>query len=270
MTNKPQILLTNDDGIRSPGLWAAAEALSELGFVNVVAPRDQYSGAGRSLPSNSDGIIGTRKVTVHGKEWTVYSVGGTPAQSVLHAVYEMLPQKPALLVSGINYGENVGVGITVSGTVGAALEGAARGIPSLAISLETEQEHHLSYSTDVDFSAAAHFAALFGRVLLKQRMPEDVHVLKVDVPDDATPETPWSVTRLSQRNYFEPTKPVRESWEEPATVGYTLISDHLDDFTDSDIYALRVKRQVSVTPLSLNLTSRVDFGVLERLLDKDN
>ena len=55
--NPPQILLTNDDGIQSPGLWSAATALSELGFVNVVAPRDQFSGAGRSMPAHSDGII---------------------------------------------------------------------------------------------------------------------------------------------------------------------------------------------------------------------
>ncbi len=82
----PQILLTNDDGIRSPGLWAAAQALSELGFVHVVAPRDQFSGAGRSMPSTSDGIIRPQEMSINGKLWTVYSVGGTPAQAVQHAV----------------------------------------------------------------------------------------------------------------------------------------------------------------------------------------
>ena len=62
LNNKPQILLTNDDGIRSPGLWAAAAALSKIGFVHVAAPRDQYSGAGRSMPSTSDGTIEPRVV----------------------------------------------------------------------------------------------------------------------------------------------------------------------------------------------------------------
>jgi 5'-nucleotidase len=267
MTQKAQILLTNDDGIRSPGLWAAAEALSALGFVQVVAPRDQYSGAGRSLPSNSDGIIETRLVTVNGKEWTVYSVGGTPAQAVLHAIYEILPQKPDLVVSGINYGENVGRGITVSGTVGAALEGAARGIPSLAISLETAMEHHLSYSTDVDFSAAAYFAAYFAKILLERHMPEDVHVLKVDVPADATPQTPWRVTNLASNNYFEPVAPVRKSWDDPATVGYMINPDYQGDQSGTDTFTLRVRRQVSVTPLSLDLTSRVDRNQLESLLN---
>src|SRR5512143_2975047 len=98
MEKSIQILLTNDDGIQSPGLWAAAESLSALGFVHVVAPRDQFSGAGRSLPSNSDGIIAEQKVTIHGKEWTVYSVGGTPAQAVLHGILEILPQPPDIVV----------------------------------------------------------------------------------------------------------------------------------------------------------------------------
>src|SRR3972149_2595964 len=132
-----QILLTNDDGIQSPGLWIAAKALSELGFVHVVAPRDQFSGAGRSLPITSDGLIRAQPMHVNGQDWTVYSVGGTPAQAVLHAILEVLPKPPELVVSGINYGENLGTGVTVSGTVGAALEAASLGIPALAISLET-------------------------------------------------------------------------------------------------------------------------------------
>jgi len=79
--DKCQILLTNDDGIRSPGLWAAAEALSDLGYVTVAAPRDQSSGMGRSLPSASDGVISPETLTVRGKDWTVYAVGGSPAQA---------------------------------------------------------------------------------------------------------------------------------------------------------------------------------------------
>src|SRR4030067_821485 len=94
---------------------------------------------------------------------------------------------PALCGSGINYGENVGTGITASGTVGAALEAAALGVPALAVSLEVAQEYHLTYSEDVDFSAAAFFTGYFARLLLDKKFPEDAHVLKVDVPSDATP-----------------------------------------------------------------------------------
>ena len=196
-----QILLTNDDGIQSPGLWAAASALSELGFVQVAAPRDQFSGAGRSLPNTSDGLIETREMGVNDKTWEVYAVGGTPAQAVLHAVLEILPERPVIVVSGINYGENLGTGVTVSGTVGAALEAASQGFPALAVSLETKPEHHLSYSEEVDFSAAAYFTAKFARLLIGQHLPPDVHVLKIDVPSDATNAAPprfWSPPRSSR------------------------------------------------------------------------
>jgi 5'-nucleotidase len=261
-----QILLTNDDGIQSPGLWAAAGALSELGYVHVVAPRDQFSGAGRSLPSTSDGIITPQQMQVNGKLWTVYSVGGTPAQAILHAICEILPERPNLVVSGINYGENMGVGVTVSGTVGAAMEGAGNGIPALAVSLETDESDHLSYSTTIDFAAAAYFTILFGRMMLEQQMPEDVDLLKVDVPCDATPDTLWEVTRLSHQAYFEPISPKRTSWDLPERVGYRRINNLDGSGVDTDVYALRVKRLVSVTPLSLDLTSRVDLRDFDQIL----
>ena len=180
--DKYQILLTNDDGIQSPGLWAAAEALSALGYVTVAAPREQSSGMGRSLPGTSDGIIKPETLVVHGQPWTVYAVGGSPAQAVLHGILEIMPQKPDLVVSGINYGENVGTGVTISGTVGAALEASAFGLPALAISLETDIGHHLSLSPEVDFAAAGYFTRYFGRLLLGRQLPPDVSVLKVDVP----------------------------------------------------------------------------------------
>ena len=261
-----QILLTNDDGIRSPGLWTAAGALSQLGFVHVVAPRDQFSGAGRSLPITSDGLIEERALEVNGKRWTIYSVGGTPAQTVLHAVLEILPDRPDLVVSGINYGENLGTGITVSGTVGAALEAASLGIPALAMSLETEKEYHLSYSPEIDFTAAGYFTAYFARLLIERRLPSDVNVLKVDVPSTATESTPWEVTRLSRHPYYEPIRPERDDWGQPGRVGYQSAGDPGLDDADSDVYVVRVKRHISVTPLSLDLTSRVDFNELTRML----
>ncbi len=266
MQKTTQILLTNDDGIQSPGLMAAAGALSALGYVTVAAPRDQFSGAGRSLPSTSDGLIHPRQAGVNGGMWQVYAVGGTPAQVVLHAVLEILPVKPDLVVSGINFGENVGSGVTISGTVGAALEAAAMGMQSLAVSLETDPRHHLSYSSEVDFSTAAFFTAYFARLLLDRKMPPDVDVLKVDVPCDATSETPWEMTRLSRMRYYEPIPPARTSWETPASVGYHLACCPEEDAPDTDVYVLRVKRHVAVTPISLDMTSRVDLQEFDRLL----
>ena len=115
MNERKRILLTNDDGIESPGLWAAAEALSALGYVTVAAPRSQFSGAGRSHPFHSDGTIVPRQLQIGIQTWTAYAVGGSPAQAVMYAILDLLPDKPDLVVSGINYGENVGNGISISG-----------------------------------------------------------------------------------------------------------------------------------------------------------
>ena len=262
--NKPQILLTNDDGILSPGLWAAAKALAPLGFVTVAAPREQASGAGRSLPAASDGIIRQQTVNVNGQAWQAYAIGGTPAQVTLHAILEIMPQKPDLVVAGINYGENVSLGISVSGTVGAAMESASMGIPSLAISLQTEVRHHYSNSADIDFAVAAHFTSLFARRLLGHPLPFGVDLLKVDVPSDATPETPWAWTRLSPHNYYRSLKPERTSWDAPGRLGYEINLDLANEPEDTDVYTLLKKHLVSVTPLALDMTAQVTQKELEQ------
>ena len=119
----PLILFTNDDGIDSPGLWAAVKAFEGLGDRLVVAPKEQQSGVGRSL-ANRDGDNSGRLYPIEapeGETWQAYTVDATPANTVLYGALEVADRCPALVVSGINYGENAGSGITISGTVGAAL-----------------------------------------------------------------------------------------------------------------------------------------------------
>lgn len=259
------ILLTNDDGINSPGLRAAAEALSTLAWVTVVAPREQWSGAGRSLPSMTAGTIDARRQQIGGDHWEVFAVDGTPAQAVQHGLLELVPRPPDLVVSGINYGENVGSGVTISGTVGAALEAASFGIPGLAVSLETPKEYHLSYSSQIDFSAAAHFARKFAAMLLSAACPADVDVLKVDVPSSATAGTGWRMTRLSRQRYYLPLKPQREKLSGRGKLDYSRqIEPDLEP--DSDIAVLSNEKLVAVTPLSLDLTSRIDLTQWEHEL----
>jgi 5'-nucleotidase len=266
VNNKTQILLTNDDGIQSPGLWAAAEALSSLGYVTVAAPLEQSSGMGRSLPITSPGTIHPTQLKIGDREWTAYAVGGTPAQAVQYAVFEIMAQPPDLVVSGINYGENVGNSITISGTVGAALEAASFGIPAVAISLQSAIKNHFIHSRAVDFSTAAHFSAFFSKIMLEKQMHADVQILKVDVPDDADPQTGWRVTRMGQHRYYLPTVHRSGSWEEKGEISVEVGLD-LDVISrDSDIYTLAVDRMVSVTPISLDMTSRVDLSALEGTL----
>lgn len=234
----------------------AAQAVDDLGEVLIAAPLEQQSGMGRSMPFTSAGRITLHTLAINGRQAAAYAIEGAPAQVVQHALIELAPRKPALAVVGINYGENVGVGIVISGTIGAALEAASFGIPTLAVSLQTDPEHYMSYSTQVDFSGAAHFLRLFARQVLSEGLPPGVDLLKIDVPRDATPATPWRWTRLSRQRYFEPIKPVRQRLDEPARIGFKIEYDLETLEPDSDIYALAVDRVVSVTPIIQDMTAQ--------------
>ena len=266
-TERRQILLTNDDGIGSPGLWAAAQALAPLGYVTVAAPREQWSGAGRSMPAHSAGSISIENVVVSGQNWRVYAIDGTPAQAVQHSLVELMPRYPDLIVAGINYGENVGSGVTISGTIGAALEGASFGVPGLAVSLQTDARYHLSHSTDIDFAAAAFFTQKFARLMLSTERPADVDVLKIEVPEDASAQTPWRITRLSRTRYYMPQKPERTNLGDETKIGYNRQVEAERVEPDSDVRAL-VDGVVSVTPLSIDITSRVDLATIAALLSE--
>jgi 5'-nucleotidase len=266
---KPIILFTNDDGIGSPGLWAVVEAFADLGEILVAAPREQQSGTGRSMPVTSEGRIHEQTMLIGGKSHTVYAIDGTPAQAVQHGVIELAPRKPALVVSGINYGENAGNGVTVSGTVGAAIEAASLGIPAIAVSQQTPHDLHLTYSNDVDFSAAAYFSRQFGEWMMNNAMPDDVEVLKIDVPIGATPQTQWKITRLSRRRVYWPTRPERVALSDAGRMGYRMGLNAAQAEPNSDVYVVLHEGLVSVTPMSLDMTSRIDLYQFQQRVGTD-
>ena len=264
--SKRNILITNDDGIESPGLMALANELADLGNIWMVAPAQQFSGAGRASLMFAKGIIEERKKVVAGKELTVYAVDGMPAQAIHHGILEICPEKPDLVVSGINYGENLSTDVTISGTVGAALEGASWGIPSLAVSIELmDITKFLDHSKTVDFSVTAWFARQFAEILLEKKMPEDVQVLKLDVPFDATQETPWEITHLGRNRVFTPEVEPRGSYTVPAKFNFVMHADRGRFDEGSDVIVLKKDRKVSVTPLSLDMTSRISKADMDRL-----
>lgn len=265
VNSRPLILLTNDDGFDSPGLRAAAQALLPLGEVFISAPMEQQSGAGRSLWNSHRARIHHRQLRIGAETVHGFAIEGTPATSVKTALLELAPRRPALCVSGINYGENVGSGVTVSGTVGAALQAAADGIPGLAVSLEVDATLHNSHATTVDFSVAGYFTAQFARQLLTAQRLDDLDVLKVDVPASATTATPWQVTRQSKQRRYLPLKSAGPSQGEHSA-DYAPNDDLVRVEPGSDFYVLVHNQLVSVTPLSLDLTSRIDFAVLDGAL----
>ena len=263
-SHRPLILITNDDGITSKGLRCAAEACEALGDLLICAPAIQQSGAGRSLPPTSAGRIFPQEVNLNGRMIAAYAVEGTPAQVVQHGLFEIAERPVDLVVSGINYGENLGDSVTASGTIGAALESASFKVPSIAISLQTDPEHYLSLSDEIDFSGAASFLQMFARRTLTMGLPPGTDLLKIDVPSGASPQTEWRWTRLSQLRYFMPVKPQRRRPSDPGAMGYATRSSFDDVELDSDIYAVCIDHVVSVTPLRLDMTAPVDLQTLPR------
>ncbi len=261
------ILLTNDDGFDSPGLLAAAAAIAELGELLIAAPMIQQSGMGRSWPVDSSGTMVRHQIRMNGRDHDLYAVDGSPVQAVVHALLRLAPRQPNLVISGINYGQNLGPAVTSSGTVGAAMEGAISGIPGLAVSLEVDKALYHSHSDQVDFGVAAHFLRLFSERLLAGPLPPDVDLLKVDVPAGATVETAWAVTRQSRKRYFVGLPIEGVPLGEPVRLDYNLDPNSGEPGTDT--HALALDRLVSVTPLSIDLTSRTDLDALKDILFDD-
>jgi 5'-nucleotidase len=253
---QPLILVTNDDGIQSDGLWAAAEAVLPLGEVIVVAPDRQWSGGGRSMPPDSTGRIVPCIRSVNGQPVKGYAVDASPALAVQHGVLELAPRRPSLVVSGINFGLNLAVDVTISGTVGAALEASALGIPALAVSLEMDPVYHLTGDKSASYVPAMAFTERLALRLLSSGLPYGADVLSVNIPSSATADTPWHVTRLSRCRFFEPVAPDRARGE--GRPRYRELPDPTEAELGSDVWAVKVQRVVSVTPLSLDLTARVD------------
>lgn len=263
---RPLILVTNDDGIDSPGLAACVAALDPLGELLIVAPVSQQTSMSRSrtLQGYLDGRLIKRKITYGEKSWDAIAANAPPALTVEHGVQEIAKRKVDLVVSGINYGENIGTCVTVSGTIGAALEAAERGIPALAVSLELEDSDYYSNEKRIEFSAAIHFLRLFTKGVLHHHLPKDVDVLKIEIPAHATPQTCWMITRQDRLSYYTPIYKNRSDIFNSKGILEFRVGRGKFLKRGTDAYAL-AEGFVSVTPLSLDLTSRVRLKRLQRL-----
>ena len=265
---KPLILLTNDDGIDSPGLAAAAAALNPLGDLLIVAPQEGQTSMSRSRSQKSgrDGTITPTAVDFGEQSWKGYGVKATPALAVIHAIYELAPRPVALVVSGINYGENVASCVTVSGTIGAAIEAAEKGVSALAISQEIAGLEYHDFSSGVDFSAAIHFTRQVAEKMLNNSMPLDADVLKLEIPLSANPATRCVITRQDRLMYYRPELQEREElFGTPAQVSYLPSKGEYSN-KNTDAFAM-AQGWVSITPLSFDLTSRTPMSALSEILN---
>jgi len=232
------ILVTNDDGVHSPGLTALCGAMEKLGDAYIVAPDRERSAAGHSLTLH-------KPLRVHELRERVYSVNGTPTDCVTIGINKILPEKPALIVSGINKGGNLGDDITYSGTVAAAVEGTIFGIPSLAFSLVAAK--HYFYDT------AAFFASLIAGYALEHSLPYDT-LLNINVPNvkkDAIKG--MKLTRQGKRVYDGSIQETYDPWgEKHYWIGGGQPFWEMGE--DTDMAAVNAG-YISVTPIHLDLTN---------------
>ncbi len=242
-----KILVTNDDGVRSEGLAALADALKPLGDVIVVAPAKEASAVGHALTLH-------HPLRLERIGEGVYAVDGTPTDCVNIAVAIILKDLPDLLVSGINTGWNLGDDVTYSGTVSGALEGALLGVSSLAVSLQRTRERF-------DFSAAAAAAAQIAARVLEKGLPPRTF-LNINVPRVVTHG--FKVTVQAKRNHVTSV----DERVDPKRRPYYWIDEALDEWEPHDRSDYQAVREgyISVTPLQPDLTAHKALRLVERLI----
>ncbi len=248
-------LISNDDGITASGILASKKAVEDLCDTYVVAPETQQSGIGHALTlydplrvneyTLKDGSIG-------------YGVGGTPTDAVTIALFEILNEKPDIMISGINTGFNLGQAeLTTSGTLGAAIEAASFGIPTIAISLEVTRDDikFENGEVQIDFDFAGKMLNKLAKIVLKKGLPEGIDLLNVNIPANPIDEE-FEVVRLGKRMYT----PIIHKRLDPRGKPYYWIGGEPYDFDEpgSDGYELRKAQKTTITPLKLDLTSNMD------------
>ena len=198
------ILLTNDDGIDSPALIPFADALRRLGTVRVVVPDQERSWVGKAI--TRIGPIGTAEVELDGQ--AAWTCTGYPADAVQIGIHGLFDEPPALVVSGINIGYNHGAGFLMSsGTIGAAVEGWVSGVPSIAVSTGANgdwsawKRRALDPTAVTDWERLGKLGAELVDLVVNAGLPELADVVSINVPFDATLDTPRHVTTIARIGY---------------------------------------------------------------------
>lgn len=252
------ILISNDDGVLAPGIFAAKCALEDFSNVTVVAPQKNNSGVGR-LISNFKPL----EIKEYSLEdgFKAYGVSGSPADSVNVGINYVLDKKPDLVVAGINTGINIGKGeIFSSGTVCAAIEAVSHGVPAIACSLFINpdsfiQDDNGQWRIEADFEFAKEILSSVTKKVLKQGLPDDINLLNLNIP--AKPlSSEIKITWLAE-NMLRPN--VVDSKDNEGN-DCVMISPHLIEEYDegTDGHCLMVEKRPSLTPLNIDLTGNLN------------
>ena len=246
MSKRPLILISNDDGVQAQGIRELTRMMCQLGDVVVVAPDGPRSAASCSISPLTTIII---ELIEEQEGLKIYQCSGTPTDCVKLAMDGLLTQKPDLVVSGINHGDNASVSIHYSGTVGAALEACMKQVPAIAFSLKTK-------SQQCDFRPYEEVIMQIARYVLKEGLPEDV-LLNVNFPEvEALKGT--KVCRIGRGRWMKEMKQVGEGAFQ--LTGY--FQNLEPDAEDTDYWALD-HGYAAITPVQLDMTA---YGTIDKLI----
>lgn len=252
MSEKPLILITNDDGINAPGIRTLIEVLSDIGEIVVVAPDSPQSGMGHAI--TIDSTLFVRRVKGSNENQIEYSCSGTPADCVKLGIREVLHRKPDLCVSGINHGSNSSINVIYSGTMSAAIEAGIEGIPAIGFSL-------LNYKWHADFSKAKPYVKTISQMVLKHGLPNGI-VLNVNIPDVKEKAIKGiKICRQAKANWIEEF----DKRKSPQGKDYYWLTGkfiNLDSGDDTDEYALE-NGYISVVPVQFDLTAHHYINTLK-------
>ena len=243
MSDKPLILITNDDSIKAKGIASLVEAMKPLGDIIVVAPDTVQSGMGHAITIH-DPLRLKKSSIISGIE--AYTCSGTPVDCVKLAIYEILKQRPTLLVSGVNHGSNAATNVLYSGTMSAAVEGAIEGIPAIGFSL-------LDHDADADFDASMNYATKIANAVLKNGLSRGV-CLNVNIPKGKLSEIKGQKICRQGRAYWEDSFDKRT---DPMGGEYYWLTGEIrntDKGEDTDLWALD-NNFVSIVPTQFDMTA---------------
>ncbi len=240
-----RILLTNDDGIKAPGIQELRKVLCSLGNVTMIAPDRERSASGHGITIHKP----LRVYPMEFDDCKAFSVTGTPADCVKLAVQELMESPPDLVVSGINSGANLGTDVLYSGTVSAAIEGIIAGFPSIAVSLTSTNYGNYKYAAQVTKKII--------KKVYEKGLPEET-ILNVNIPDlEEDKDLPFEITRLGIRKYADSIEKRTDPWGND----YYWVAGQVVDIDckknneiTTDINAVK-QNKISITPIHLDLTN---------------
>lgn len=243
-----KILISNDDGFLAPGLVALAEALCTIADITVVAPDSNRSGSSNALTLD-------RPLCVERADNGFYYINGTPADCIHIALTSLLSERPDLVVSGINQGQNMGDDILYSGTVAAATEAFLFGISGIAFSQLNKNW--------IELDSAARMA----RDIIKRKFETLVKpfLLNVNIPNLPYAQLkPCIATRLGKRHISEPVFKMRDPYGKD--IFWLGLSGKAKDASEGTDFYATSRGHVSITPLQINLTHVVQLENLQKTL----